>query len=188
MGLDEIIDRIETETKTKIDEILADANEKARSIIEEANSGSESILERYQNKAREEGEIQSRQIISTATLEGRMAYEKALEAIEKKYFDALVSRIRSFTNEQEYLQFLNRKIFEASSQLGDEFICHLRSEDASRLRRLNPGVRIVEEEVDPIGGVLVTSADGKVIVDFTFSQILRDMKGELSSMVKSHIR
>ncbi|MEM0127536.1 MAG: V-type ATP synthase subunit E [Thermoplasmatales archaeon] len=188
MGLDEIIARIGAETKTKTDEIIADANEQAKKILDEANKNAELTLEQYQKKAKDEGEILSRQMISTATLEGRMMFEKALEGVEKKYFDAVVSRIKSFTNEQEYVQFLDRKISEVSSQLGEGFVCHLRKEDAARLRSLNRQLRIVEEEIDPLGGVIVTSADGKVIADFTFSQMLRDRMDELSSTVRSHIR
>ncbi|MGC8645253.1 MAG: V-type ATP synthase subunit E [Thermoplasmata archaeon] len=188
MGLEEIIARIDSETKTKVDAIIAQANEEANKIREEARERAKAIVEGYEKRAKDEAEVQRRQMISTATLEGRMTYEKALEEVERKYFDALISRIKDFRNRKEYIEFLKAKISEASKELGGEFVCHLRKEDAQRVRTENPELRIVEEEIDPIGGVVVTTEDGKLILDFTFSQLMREKRDELSSLVRQYIR
>jgi len=188
MGLEEIIARIENETKAQEDGIIAQANEKASKIREEAREKATTIVSSYEKKAKDEAEIQMRQAVSTATLSGRMSYEKALEEVEKKYFDALISRLNEFRQRKEYIEFLKEMISKASKELGEGFVCYLRKEDAQRMRSEDDDLRIEEKEIDPIGGVVVTSQDGKLILDFTFSQLMRDKRDALSSLVRSYIR
>lgn len=188
MALNEILQRIEEDTKKQEEAILGQAKQRAEEIIQEAKQKSEAIYNQYNKKAKEEVENRRREKISSLTLEGRSTVEKAIEAIEAQYESRLREEIEKFKKTEEYKKYLLRKVENSWKRLGPGSIVYANPQDVDKIKGSNIPVTVISKEIDPIGGVIVTSADGKIFIDSTLSEVLKEKKDRILKIARSYIR
>ncbi|MCD6089843.1 hypothetical protein J7K07_09045 [Candidatus Bathyarchaeota archaeon] len=185
-------------------EILEDAERDARNIISRAEAEAERILKhakeeaerRYEEiirKSKERIKDKKRQAISLFELETKNNLLNAKEKIIEEVYDEAIKRLRRYTLTKEYTNCILRLICEASRQINsDTLIIHLNERDHQILtkKRLDElsrklGVKIIksDEKINCTGGVVVTSLDGKIIVDNTFENRLRALKDPLRTKI-----
>jgi len=185
-------------------EILEDAERDARNIISRAEAEAERILKhakeeaerRYEEiikKGKERIKDKKRQAISLFELETKNNLLEAKEEIIEEVYDEAIKRLRRYTCTEEYTNCILRLIREASRQINsDALIIRLNERDHQILtkKRLDElsrklGVKIIksDEKINCIGGVVVTSLDGKIIVDNTFENRLRILKDSLRTKI-----
>lgn len=188
MALEEILDRINKDTEKEEDSILKKSQEESKKIIEDAKKQAGYILEQYELKAKEDADVMRRQRTSSATLEGRYEVEAARERIENKYLEALKSKISQLRGTQEYYSYLQKRIEDSCGKLGPGSIVYMDSNDAQKMNEKGFPFTVIPREIDPLGGAIVTSVDGKLIIDLTFSEILRDKSDKIRKIVRDFIR
>ena len=185
-------------------EILEDAERDARNIISRAEAEAERILKhakeeaerRYEEiirKSKERIKDKKRQAISLFELETKNNLLEAKEEIIEEVYDEAIKRLRQYTLTEEYTNCILRLIREASRQIkSDALIIRLNERDYQILtkKRLDElsrklGVKIIksDEKINCTGGVVVTSLDGKIIVDNTFENRLRILKDSLRTKI-----
>jgi len=185
-------------------EILEDAERDARNIISRAEAEAERILKhakeeaerRYEEiikKGKERIKDKKRQAISLFELETKNNLLEAKEEIIEEVYDEAIKRLRQYTLTEEYTNCIFRLMREASRQINsDALIIRLNERDHQILtkKRLDElsrklGVKIIksDEKINCIGGVVVTSLDGKIIVDNTFENRLRILKDSLRTKI-----
>ena len=185
-------------------EILEDAERDARNIISRAEAEAERILKhakeeaerRYEEivrKGKERIKDKKRQAISLFELETKNNLLEAKEEIIEEVYDEAIKRLRQYTLTEEYTNCIFRLIREASRQINsDALIIRLNERDHQILtkKRLDElsrklGVKIIksDEKINCTGGVVVTSIDGKIIVDNTFENRLRILKDSLRTKI-----
>ena len=185
-------------------EILEDAERDARDIISRAEAEAERILKhakeeaerRYEEiikKGKERIKDKKRQAISLFELETKNNLLEAKEEIIEEVYDEAIKRLRQYTLTEEYTNCIFRLIREASRQIkSDALIIRLNERDYQILtkKRLDElsrklGVKIIksDEKINCTGGVVVTSLDGKIIVDNTFENRLRILKDSLRTKI-----
>ena len=185
-------------------EILEDAERDARNIISRAEATAERILKhakeeaerRYDEiirKGKERIKDKKRQAISLFELETKNNLLEAKEEIIEEVYDEAIKRLRQYTLTEEYTNCIFRLIREASRQIkSDALIIRLNERDYQILtkKRLDElsrklGVKIIksDEKINCTGGVVVTSLDGKIIVDNTFENRLRALKDPLRTKI-----
>jgi len=185
-------------------EILEDAERDARNIISRAEAEAERILKhakeeaerRYEEiikKGKERIKDKKRQAISLFELETKNNLLEAKEEIIEEVYDEAIKRLRQYTLTEEYTNCIFRLIREASRQIkSDALIIRLNERDYQILtkKRLDElsrklGVKIIksDEKINCTGGVVVTSLDGKIIVDNTFENRLRILKDSLRTKI-----
>ncbi|RLI11262.1 hypothetical protein DRO35_05335 [Candidatus Bathyarchaeota archaeon] len=185
-------------------EVLEDAERDAKNIISRAEATAERILKhakeeaerRYDEiirKGKERIKDKKRQAISLFELEAKNNLLKAKEEIIEEVYDEAIKRLRPYTLTEEYTNCILRLIREASRQINsDVLIIRLNKRDHQILtkKRLDElsrklGVKIIksDEKINCTGGVVVTSLDGKIIVDNTFENRLRILKDPLRTKI-----
>ncbi len=187
MALEEILDRIAKDTEKEEQALIKQSEDEAKKIIEEAKKRASSIRTNYEMKAKEDSDTGKRQRTSSATLEGRSYLEKEREKIEKEYLETLRSKILELREGDEYLAFLKRVIDDAKNALGQDSIVYVEEKDAKRMK--DKGITSIKpaNTIGPLGGAIVTSADGKMIINLTFSEIVRNQGDRLRKIVRDYI-
>ena len=187
MPLEEILDRIIKDTEKEEEEILSGSREKAKQILEEAKGRTFSIQKYYESKAKEEADTERKQRTSSATLEGRFFAEKTRESIEDKYMEALGSRVSQLRATDDYLKYLSRVIERAKKILGDDAVVYLDEGDAKRMKGTGLNIETAPNGIGPLGGAIVTSADGKMSINLTFAEAIRRKSDEIKKIVREYI-
>lgn len=180
--------RIEEDSKREGEEVVSKARERAEEIIRQARNEAQSILNSSTEKARGEAELVRKEKISSATLGARSALERAIDEAENRYIRALKLRIEKFRSSEEYYSFVQKKIEEAWKILGPGSIAYLGEKDARKLKENGLQLNILKRDIDSLGGAVVTSADGKLSIDLTFSEILRSKEEEILRTGREAIR
>ena len=185
-------------------EILESAEKEAEALILKAEAQAEKILEearkeaekRYNSIIKENEErmrAEERQLSSLFELEAKNRLLKVKEELIEEVYDEALRRLRNFTLTEEYLNCLLRLISEASRRIpSKELKIQLNERDRCRLtekhlRDLSKsiGVRITKSEkrINCIGGVVIASSDGKMVIDNTFENRLRSLKNTLRARI-----
>ena len=179
---------------------MEDAEKKAKDIILKAKSQAERILKegegeaerRYRRIIKEaEERIKSEERMNTAMfeIESRNKILQVKEGLIEEVFKKALNRLREYTSTKEYQECLLRLISEACERIdSDKLIIQLNEKDHQMLteRHLNDlsekiGVKLLKsnEYVDCVGGVVVKSSDGKIVVNNTFENRLNALKDAL---------
>jgi vacuolar-type H+-ATPase subunit E/Vma4 len=188
MPLEDILERILKDTEKEEQSIISQSEQEANSILEDARSRSLSIKSEYEAKAREDTETEKRQRISSATLEGRSYLERQRETIEDGYLDGLRSRLMEVKNTDQYLDYIQREIEKAKKVLGKDSILYMDKKDSERMKSRGFNSVLISDKIDPLGGAIVTSSDGKMIINLTLSETVRKKDDTIRKIVRDHIK
>ena len=185
-------------------EILEDAEKEAKDIILKAKSQAERILKegeeeaerRYRRiikEAEERIKSEEQMKISMFEIESRNRLLRVKESLIEEVFERALNRLREYTLTQEYQGFLLTLISEACERIdSDKLLIQLNKKDHQRLTegRLNSlsekmGVELVKSDdfIDCVGGVIVKSSDGKIVVNNTFENRLNMVKDALRAKI-----
>ena len=185
-------------------EILEDAEKEAEKTILRAEAEAERLLERAKEEAerrydaiirdgKERIRVKERQMISLFDLESKNRILRTKEEIISKVFNEVLKRLQRYTQTEDYINCLIRLIFEASGQIrSDTLIIRLNERDSKIIteEKLNEfsrkmGIKLIKskETADSIGGVIVMTPDGRIVVDNTFENRLRLLRDSLRARV-----
>ncbi len=182
MSIENIIKKIESETKTKINEILNDAQSKAR----EYKSGANKRLSDRLDQIREQGEKKITIMRNIHLSEARRAARKnilgAKEELIEECFRQARDKLQTITGE-EYRKVMLGLIKESLALVGGSGVATLtRSEDKAILTSF-PDITVKPDLASGLGGLILRSADGKIVVDNTFDAILERKKEDIRTEV-----
>ncbi|MCL4447627.1 MAG: V-type ATP synthase subunit E family protein [Candidatus Thermoplasmatota archaeon] len=188
MPLEEILERILKDTEKEEQSIINQNQQEASAILEDARNRSQSIKTDYEGRAKEDADREKKQRISSATLEGRSYLEQQRESIEDSYLDALKTRLIEIRKTDQYLGYIQREIEMAKKVLGKDSILYADQGDAERLKRQGYNSVLISDRIDSLGGAIVTSADGKMIIALTLSETLRKKNDAIRKIVRDYIK
>ncbi len=188
MPLNEILQKIEEDTRKEEENIISEARKRAEAIINEATKKSELIYDQFNKKAKEDIENIRREKISSLTLEGRNLVEKEIEKIEKKYEESLRQEIEEFKKTEGYKKFLVDAVENSWKKLGPGAVVYVNPQDAEKIKGSNIPVTVITKDIDPIGGVIVTSGDGKIFIDSTLTEIMKEKRERILKIARNYIR
>ena len=181
-------------------EILEDAEKEAEKTILRAEAEAERILERAKEEAerrydaiirdgKERIRVKERQMLSLFDLESKNRMLRAKEEIISEIFNEALKRLQRYTQTEDYVNCLFRLILEASGQIhSDTLMIRLNERDSKILteEKLNEfsrkmGIKLIKSKdaADSIGGVIVMTPDGRIVIDNTFENRLRLLRDSL---------
>lgn len=159
------------ETLAKVEAVRKETAEAVAKILETSVKQAESM---------------KRQIVGAAELEARNAQLKSLEAAVNEAFESAAKEISASTG-AGYEGALAKLIQEGVDILGTKARVRCAAKDrksvAAVVKKLGDRVALVDEPIDTIGGVVLTTPDGSVKFDNTFEARLERMKPELRKEV-----
>ena len=199
-------------TRVITEMILDEAKKTAEHIILEAQKSVEETLEKQRQlgvqkanelaqallkKAESEAELDKLNSMANAKIEANWVI---LSKKETWIYNVLIEakkELKVLTQSKKYLPILERLITEAGvTSGGKELEVLLNAQDSAlplKLENLAKKIsektgfktklRLSEEKIKVIGGAVVRTADGKVIMDNTFDDVLRRREKELRSEI-----
>lgn len=188
-GVRKIIEEIEKSAEKKVAEILSEAQKKVEAKLNATRTAAEeqdrTILSRGEQEARRE----SQRILAEARIKARREKAGGQEELVRKSFERAQETLKRIAEERnvdgtKYSEVLERLIIESVKASGAESLEVLlnprdkalisqeildgiaQAMDVEQATKI--GLRISEEGLSSMGGVVVRSIDGKVRVDNTF--------------------
>lgn len=191
-GLSSIAKEILEDAQKEAEATLLKANARGKTILHEAKTEAERRYKLLLKTSEEDIETKRVAIISSLEVEARNTLLKTREDMVEEVFKGTKQRLRSYATSKEYLGCLFELISEASKRIGSAKLMvklnkrdHLLSERQLQSFSKKLGVELVksDEVIDADGGVIVSSLDGRVIVNNTFESRLEMLKPILRANV-----
>ncbi len=193
---------MELQWRKIVDKILDDANENAKRLIDEARQYEENLLKQQREQGRRKAQEEILSVLQKAESDvGVAAITETTEANRKANWmileekERLVtqilgevrSRLRAFPKSRNYERYLQKLVVDAGAVLGGGNLeVHLNGKDArlsldfgmlaeSIAKRVGARtqLKLSNENAETVGGVIVKTADGKIVVDNTFEAVLK---------------
>ena len=167
--------------------------------MREAERRAEEILKARVEEARRAARRKLRMELHRARLEGSMRLQKFKNELLERVFDEATARLREFVERRrdEYARVLRGLIIEALGALGEgEFIVLVNKRDWNLAGSMLPSIEeemrrrgrslklhLGEEAIDVMGGVVVISADGRLIYNNSLEARLERVKNMLAGEI-----
>jgi len=192
--------------------ILKDAEEIAAKVIDEVRKAAEALVAEKINEAKEKAYQDTKDIIDSAKAEAErlrmIAQDKAekeakiialseKEKLIARTRDLVKTKMEAFTHTLEYQAYLKRLISDGIKALnGGEVALLLNKRDAGlkiNLRKIAEEttsevgkpttIKLLPERIPNIGGAVIKSADGRIVVDNTIEGVITRESGSLRLMI-----
>ena len=182
MTIENIIRKIDDETKAEVGNILAEVKNEAKEIKLEAQKRIRADLKSAQEQGEKRITIMRNIHLSEARRTARKTTLSAKEELIDQCFTQAKERLKTMKGE-EYRSVLTRLIKESLPHIGDKGLVTLtRDEDKSIINSF-PNLKVKPELAPGLGGLIIESADGRIIVDNTFDAILERNKDDIRTEV-----
>lgn len=199
---------MEPEVKRIVDRILSDAKKEAKSIVKEARKSAEIMLEKRKALARQKAGKKASSILKKTESEVKALREmiptdakrkagwKVLSEKERlvtSVLDKVKTKLEVLSQSKKYVPVLEKMILDAGIALdGGKLEVSLNRRDSvlafnfSTLAKTiaeksgrKTQIKRSEEKIEALGGVVVKTVDGRIVVDNTFEAILMRRERDL---------
>jgi vacuolar-type H+-ATPase subunit E/Vma4 len=196
------------EVQRMMDQILQNARENAKTILIEAHKSAEMMIDKQKELARQnsldkvspilkkgedEAEATRKIIIADAKKRASWMVLSEKERLVSSVLEEVMNRLKAFSQSENYLPFLQKIIVDAGIVLSGEKLEILLSEQDETLPLELDMLtkKIVEktgketelttsnEKFKSIGGCVIRTHDGRIVINNTFSDILKRREKEL---------
>jgi V/A-type H+/Na+-transporting ATPase subunit E len=192
--------------------IVEEAKEHAEQTIQDAKKSLENVFEKQRllgiqkaneemrsilRKSEEEAEIYRANIIAESTIKANWAVLQKKELWISSVIDEVRNRLIEISKLKKYIRTLERLIIEAGVALdGGELDIILNQNDSNlnlNLDKLSKSIsektgaetklELSSEKANIIGGALLRTVDGKIIMDNSFEDIIKRQEKELRNKI-----
>jgi V/A-type H+-transporting ATPase subunit E len=199
-------------TRVITEMILEEAKKTAEHIIQEAQKSAEETLEKQRQlgvqkaselaqpllkKAESEAELDKLNSMANAKIEANWVILSKKETWTENVLNEAKNELKILTQSKKYLPILETLIIEAGvTSGGKELEVLLNEQDSTLPLKLDnlakkisektgfkTKLKLSKEKLEVIGGAIVRTADGKVIMDNTFDDILMRREKDLRSKI-----
>jgi len=180
MSAEKIIEQIKKDSEKEIKKIEKESDEEIQKINNVAKKKSEEEVDKIKLHGKKEAENEKKILISQAHQElNRKLMNEREEMIDKCFYKAL-EKLKNFSK-SEY-QHICENLMEKGMQTisGEKRVYISRIQDKEIAKKL--GLDIAGE-IKSIGGIIITSKDGKITVDNTFEGIIKREKQKIRNKV-----
>lgn len=185
------------------------ANSDANSIMEDAQKRVEEIKRSYAAKAetsynkiieeaKKRADLLTRREISQTSAKCSKMLMDARNEILRDAIDELKEKINGITNDKAYTDFLKRATIEAIKALEEKkVVLKVRKKDRSPIRNIldilkkemkDVEIDLSKDDANIIGGVIVETEDGRVIIENTLENKFEEIKERFSSVLFSKLK
>jgi V-type H+-transporting ATPase subunit E len=184
MTLEAIIAKIEKETSENVNEILEASKQESEKKLNKAQQELRNELEQEKKKAERNREVIRNIHLSNARRMARRTVLSEKEKLINSCFDHAKISLKEL-GELEYKKTVRRLITEGMKLIGKETIVIPSKDDDLSVISEFSNLTISNERTGAIGGIILKSKDGKIIVNNTFEAILERYKDDIRTKVAS---
>ena len=182
MTIEKIIQKIEAETNAEVKDIIDEARRTASGLKKDADKELAQKLKQLKDQGEKRITIMRNIHLSEARRKTRRSVLSAKEELIEKCFNEAKERLRNLSGDK-YRSIMTNLVKESLALVGDSAVATLtRAEDKSILS-VYPKINVKSELHKGLGGLIMESADGKIVVDNTFDAILERQMEEIRTEV-----
>lgn len=199
---------MESEAQRLIEQILNDSREKAKSIVEEAHKSVEIMLENQRESAHRKAGEDSSSMLKRAESEAEIIKETVFTDAKRKaswmilseknrlvttVLDEVKTRLKTLPQSENYVSILEKIIVDAGTVLSGGTLEVLLNEHDStlplKLSMLAKAIaektgtktqlKLSKQKIEALGGAVVQTLDGRIVVNNTFEATLKRREKEL---------
>lgn len=177
LPLDALREEILEKAKKESYEVLREADSEAKKILLNAKNEREQAVAKAREEAEKVIEREKSERLSAARLEAKMILAEAREEAIKAVEDEVWNKMEKLRKGRDYAKLMEKWIREGANAIGGEAIVYSNKGDAKLVKKIVEEIRgasAASEPIDCAGGVLVTSKDGRVRADATFSALFEE--------------
>ncbi len=185
-GVDKIISKIESDTKAEMQHIKADAAQEAKKILDEARRQGEQEHIKIIERGKKDIDTSVNRIKSGARIDAMRTVIGAKDQVISRCFAEAREALSKLANTKKYENILRDSIDDGAKLIGNDVILLCNKKDKRAIKKVISGmpkkglkISVGKEDIDTIGGVVVKSKSGDVIVNNTFEAILERQSNEL---------
>jgi V/A-type H+/Na+-transporting ATPase subunit E len=206
-GVRKIIEEIEEKSEAKASEYLSEARKKAEEIVDVANQESSDKICEVVAKAEHEAKRNSQRILAEARIKARREITIVREELISLAFRKALDHLKTLTKEGvfkdiSYKEVICKLLKESIMSCGSESIEVIVNENdtdliLSEIEKLSleiekemgskPLMKLSDETISVIGGVVLRSSDRKISVDNTFEARLERFKDKIRTEVAKEL-
>ena len=183
MSLEEVLNDIERDKEERKKQIADATSQETAKIELEREEKIQALQMEYENRMKEEGDRLYSSIIDRANVEARNTIRMRVQEILDQYAAKADEWIKNLPQSKEYADILKKMIDVSRKSLGPD--CVIKANKADRDKILDKNVDF--GDVDPFGGILATTKDGRVELDLRLSKIENDILEQLKVRLYSMI-
>ncbi len=182
MTIETIIDKINKETSENINKILKASKLESQKVITKAKNDLARELLQEQKKTEKNMEITRNIHLSNARrIARRTVLGKKEELINECFYQAK-AQLKQLSGD-EYRTTIRKLITEGVKLIGNETIVIPSKDDDLGVIKEFSNLTLSNERTGAIGGIILKSKDGKIIVNNTFDAILERYKDDIRTEV-----
>ena len=182
MTIEKIIQKIEAETNAEVRDIINEARRSASDLKKDADIELSQKLKQLQDQGEKRTTIMRNIHLSEARRKTRRSILSAKEELIEKCFNEARERLRNLSGEK-YRSIMAKLVKEALALVGDSAVATLTRAEDKNILSAYPKITVKSEIAKGLGGLIIESADGKIVVDNTFDAILKRQMEEIRTEV-----
>ncbi len=192
-GLSNIAKEILEEAQKEAEALLLKAESDGKTLLDEAKAEAERRCKSIIDKAEKDVETKLKETSSLLDAEAKNELLRAHEELVEDVFNRTRERLKQYASSTDYSACLIRLISEASEQIGsDKLTLRLNKRDhrlmtKNQLQALSKklGVELIKSDdfLNSVGGSIVSTLDGRIMVNNTFESRLEMLKPVLRARV-----
>ncbi len=177
MGLNELRQEISKQASSEAARLLREAQAEAEKILGEAREQAKALLAKEAEKTK--AEVAQKEVgVYAARLTAKKIIADARNAVLDEALKEVKRELEKLTQTREYPKIFDQLVEEGKRVAGENCVFHVNKRDAALAKKYGN----VNPTLDVIGGVVVTSRDGRLRVDNSFEALLEEHANELKQM------
>lgn len=177
MGLDELRQEINKQASKETRKIRHDAEKEAQKILSEAREQAKALLAKEAEKTK--AEVAQKEVgVYAARLQAKKIVADARNAVLGEALNEVKRELAKIAESRDYHKIFDQLAEEGKHIIGKECVLHVNKRDAPLAKKYGN----VVPTLDSIGGVVVTSHDGRLRIDNSFEALLEEHANELKQM------
>ncbi len=187
MGLEEIVQNINSDTEARVKQTLKKAKEEADKITEAAEQQAKGYLQ----KAKEDSDNEAKQLtlreLSRANIEAKAAVQEATDSAIRESLDLVEDQTEAYFGSPGYTKLLNKLAQQARDELGDGCVLHIQEYDVQKVKKAPDGATIVTAQEKFSGGLKGVSKDNSMFVDYSMPAIMKMINSSMAVAIQKKI-
>jgi len=180
MSAEKIIEQIKKDSEKEIKKINKETEKIVADIIESAKQEAKNQAKQIIEKGKQESQDQKEILISQARQDANREKMNTREKVISKCFSKAKEKLSKISG-SEYEKIVDSLIKKGSEKISGEVKIYISKDSDKRIAEKN-GLEVAGR-IDSIGGVILSSNDGKITLDNTFEGILKRERNELRNKI-----
>lgn len=182
MGFEKLRESLITRADEDAAKILSDAEIKCRELSATQSPNIEAVIDIATTEAKQSLDLKAKERLAWARLESKRIVSEAKEDAVSSSFDLLIEELENLKKSSEYKAFIKTSLDRAISEVGSGAIVHVLKGEKDLIPKSKEFS--VSEDLSGLGGIIVESSDGTVLLDLTIETLIEmrrdDLRKEIS--------